>query len=82
MTAYTVRIRGIHQGETAHIHLRTVGKVSTDKPAQNFSRYWVISCTPTQYWCILALRIPQYKKSVVNNAELFELTISTDLSHS
>ena len=57
------------------------GKVSTDESVQIFSHYWVIlsTCSTGAFY---RLDSHSTKKFTVSTAELFVLTISTDLSHS
>ena len=58
-----------------------MGKVSTDESVQNFSRYRVVlsTCSTDTF---RRLNSHSTKKYTVSTAELFVLTISTDLSHS
>ena len=59
----------------------TVGKISTDESIQNFSRYWVVPSTSSTgvFW---RPNSHSPKKFAVSTAELFVLTISTNLSRS
>ena len=59
----------------------TMGKVSTDKSAQNFSYYLSLLSTygTDIFWCPNSYST---KKIAISTAEPFGLTISTNLSHS